>query len=115
MLNFFKLTDFKVLGITTLIVIVITVMFYQHHKIKSLDVELSSTSNDLLLSRENNKLIIDAYEQTLKVEREIAKEQTVTTEAKEKVVVKYKTLIKEVEKRGEIKPDENSNFTIVSF
>ena len=36
-------------------------------------------------------------------------------EQKEKVVIKYQTLVKEVIKRGEIKQDENSNFSIVSF
>ena len=34
---------------------------------------------------------------------------------KEKVVIKYQTLIKEVQKRGEIKQDEKSDFTIVTF
>lgn len=46
---------------------------------------------------------------------EIANEKAVTNEQKEKVVIKYQTLVKEVQKRGEIKQDENSNFTIVSF
>ena len=66
-------------------------------------------------ANKNNKLIIEAYEQTIKVEREIAAEKAVTTEQKEIVVTKYKTLTKTIEKRGEIKQDEKSNFTIVTF
>lgn len=63
----------------------------------------------------NNELIIQAYEQTLAIEKEIAEQKAITQEQKEVVVTKYKTLIKEVEKRGEIKQDEKSNFTIVTF
>ena len=66
-------------------------------------------------ANKNNKLIIEAYEQTIKVEREIAAQKAVTTEQKEVVVTKYKTLTKTIEKRGEIKQDEKSNFTIVTF
>ena len=58
---------------------------------------------------------IEAYEKTLAVEKEIATQKAVTTEQKEIVVTKYKTLTKTIEKRGEIKPDEKSNFTIINF
>lgn len=80
-----------------------------------LDNRLEETKIELNKANANNQKIIEAYEHTLKVEKEIAKEQTVTSEQKEKVVVKYQTLIKEVEKRGEIKQDENGIFTTVSF
>lgn len=66
-------------------------------------------------ANKNNKLIIEAYEQTLAIEREIASQKTITQEQKEVVVTKYKTLTKTIEKRGEIKQDEKSNFTIVTF
>jgi serine/threonine-protein kinase RIO1 len=59
--------------------------------------------------------IIDGYELTLKVEKETSVQKAITQEQKEVVVTKYKTLIKEVEKRGEIKQDEKSSFTIVTF
>ena len=80
-----------------------------------LDNRLEETKIELNEANVNNQKIIEAYEHTLKVEKEIAKEQTVTVEQKEKVVVKYQTLIREVEKRGVVKQDEKSNFTIVSF
>ena len=66
-------------------------------------------------SIKNNELIIKAYEQTLAIEREIAEQKAITQEQKEVVVTKYKTLTKTIEKRGEIKQDEKSNFTIVTF
>lgn len=66
-------------------------------------------------ANKNNKLIIEAYEQTIKIEREIAEQKAITQEQKEVVVTKYKTLTKTIEKRGEIKQDEKSNFTIVTF
>lgn len=78
-------------------------------------VELKTTSLKLVEANKNNELIIEAYEKTLAVEREIATQKAVTTEQKEIVVTKYKTLTKTIEKRGEIKPDEKSNFTIINF
>ncbi len=66
-------------------------------------------------ANKNNALIIQAYEQTIRVEREMAEQKAVTQEQKEIVVTKYKTLTKTIEKRGEIKQDEKSNFTIVTF
>lgn len=89
---------------------------------KSKEIELikkEKTIEDVTLERDeankNNELIIQAYEQTLAIEKEIAAQKAITQEQKEVVVTKYKTLIKEVEKRGEIKQDEKSNFTIVTF
>ncbi len=77
--------------------------------------KLTQTNSKLDEANKNNQLIIQAYEKTLAIEKEIAEQKAVTTEQKEVVVTKYKTLIKEVEKRGEIKQDEKSNFTIVTF
>jgi hypothetical protein len=115
MITFLKTIGLKNIILGAFIIAAISNYIYTQNKIKTLNSELSIKTNDLILAQENNKLIIEAYEQTLKVEREVAKEQSVTTEQKEKVVIKYQTLVKEVEKRGEIKQDENSNFTIVSF
>ena len=97
--------------VAILIGILIALGVYSYY----LDNRLEETKIELNEANANNQKIIEAYEHTLKVEKEIAKEQTVTSEQKEKVVVKYQTLIKEVEKRGEIKQDEKSTFTIVSF
>jgi hypothetical protein len=87
----------------------------QNETITSLNEDIEKKKDKLAQAQNDNKNIIEAYEKTLAIERQIAKEQSVTTEQKEKVVIKYQTLIKEVQKRGEIKQDENSNFTIVSF
>lgn len=97
--------------ITILIGVLITLGAYSYY----LDSRLEKTKIELNEANVNNEKIIEAYEYTLKVEKEISKEQTVASEQKEKVVVKYQTLIKEVEKRGDIKQDENSIFTIVDF
>lgn len=120
-------TFLKTIGLSNIILGVLIIaalgsFAYQNKKISSQNETITSLNKDiekkedkLAQAQNDNKNIIEAYEKTLAIEREIVKEQTVTTEAKEKVVVKYKTLIKEVEKRGEIIQDENSNFTIVSF
>lgn len=66
-------------------------------------------------ANKNNELIIQAYEQTIKVEREISEQKTITNEQKQEVI-KATSKVKEVViKRGEIKQDEKSNFTIVNF
>jgi hypothetical protein len=120
--TFMKTIGFKNIILGILIIAVVGNYAYQNRQINSLKSNLKKTNatleekeQKLNQANEDNKNIIEAYEKTLAIEREVAKEQSVTTEQKEKVVIKYKTLIKAVEKRGEIKPDENSNFTIVSF
>lgn len=93
--------------------ILTAVYFYAQNA--RLENKLQNTSSKLSEANNNNKLMHEAYEKTLSIEREIAEQKLQTQEQKEKVVVKNKTLEKEIEKRGEIKQDENSNFTIVSF
>lgn len=88
---------------------------YLKSSIEDKKIELKTTSLKLDEANKNNVLMHEAYEKTLAIEREIAEQKLQTQEQKEKVVVKYKTLEKEIEKRGEIKQDEKSNFTIVSF
>ena len=88
---------------------------YLQGDLEDKEVELKTTSLKLDEANKNNELIIEAYEKTLAVEKEIATQKAVTTEQKEIVVTKYKTLTKTIEKRGEIKPDEKSNFTIINF
>ena len=97
--------------ISVLIGILLALGAYSYY----LDNRLEKTKIELNEANANNEKIIEAYEYTLQVEKEIAKEQTVTSEQKEKVVVKYQTLIKEVAQRGEIKLDEKDDFTIVEF
>jgi len=66
-------------------------------------------------ANKNNELIIKAYEQTIKVEREISEQKTITNEQKQEVIKTTSKVKEAVIKRGEIKQDEKSNFTIVTF
>lgn len=93
------------------IFILTTLYFYMTSMRATIELQKQTIKN----KEENEKNIIDAYELTLKVEKETSVQKAITQEQKEVVVTKYKTLIKEVEKRGEIKQDEKSNFTIVTF
>ncbi len=120
--TFYKTIGLKNIILGILIITVLTNYAYQNRQINSLKSDLEETNitleekeQKLKEANEDNKNIIEAYEKTLAIEREIVNEKAVTTEQKEKVVIKYQTLIKEVQKRGEIKQDENSNFSIVTF
>lgn len=120
--SLFKTIGLKNIILGILIIAVVGNYAYQNRQINSLKSDLEKTNitleekeQKLKEANEDNKNIIEAYEKTLAIEREIANEKAVTTEQKEKVVIKYQTLIKEVQKRGEIKQDENSNFSIVTF
>ena len=120
--TFYKTIGLKNIILGILIIAAVGTYAYQNRQINSLKSDLEETNitleekeQKLNQANEDNKNIIEAYEKTLAIEREVANEKAVTSEQKEKVVIKYQTLIKEVQKRGEIKPDENSNFTIVSF
>ena len=113
--SLYKTIGLKNIILAILIIAVVGTYAYQNRQINSLKSDLEEKEQKLKEANEDNKNIIEAYEKTLAIEREVANEKAVTTEQKEKVVIKYQTLIKEVQKRGEIKPDENSNFTIVTF
>lgn len=114
MLNFYGMGA-KVTAFISVVLLVIGFIKYQDFKIKNLETKNLETKKELEEANKNNKLIHEAYEKTLAIEKEIADQKLQAQEQKEVVVVKYKTLEKELEKRGEIKQDENSNFTIVSF
>ena len=118
----YKNIGLKNIILAILIIAVVGTYMYQNRQITYLKSDLEKTNitleekeQKLKEANEDNKNIIEAYEKTLAIEREIVNEKAVTSEQKEKVVIKNQTLIKEVQKRGEIKPDENSNFTIVTF
>ena len=120
--SLYKTIGLKNIILAILIIAVVGNYMYQNRQINSLKSDLEKTNitleekeQKLKEANEDNKNIIEAYEKTLAIEREVANEKVVTSEQKEKVVIKYQTLIKEVQKRGEIKPDENSNFSIVTF
>ena len=79
------------------------------------ETELSS-KNELIKSKDTDiQNIITGYEATLEIEKKLATEKAVTQEQKVEVVTKYQTLTNTIKKRGEIKQDEKSNFTIVTF
>lgn len=81
------------------------------------DVELKTTYLKLNEANKNNELIIEAYEKTLAIEKEIASQKAITQEQKEVVVTKQNKYKEAVIKRGEIKKDEKecSNCTLVHF
>ncbi len=120
--SLYKTIGLKNIILALLIIAVVGTYAYQNRQINSLKSDLEKTNitleekeQKLKEANEDNKNIIEAYEKTLAIEREVANEKAVTSEQKEKVVIKYQTLIKEVQKRGEIKQDEKSDFTIVTF
>ena len=59
--------------------------------------------------------IIEGYNATLELERAITKQRTITLEQKQEVIKTTSKVKEAVIKRGEIKQDEKSNFTIVTF
>lgn len=77
--------------------------------------ELSTTKTKLEEANNNNVLIHEAYEKTLAIEREIAEQKATTQEQKEEVIKTTSKVKEAVIKRGEIKQDEKSNFTIITF
>lgn len=122
MLTFIKTIGIKNILIAFLITIVGVWIAYEVTKYKAMVSQLEQSKKEIIKKdeqiKENEKnfdLAVEAYEKTLAIERLIVEQKTITSEQKEKVVIKYQTLVKEVEKRGEIKQDEKSNFTIVTF
>ncbi len=82
---------------------------------QSLKTDLKESNSNLVEQKEINELTIEGYEKTLAIEREISNQKAITQEQKLEVV-KITNKVKEaVIKRGEIKQDEKSNFTIVTF
>lgn len=113
--SFIKIVGLKNIVLFFIVIAVVGNYIYQYKKIDELHKQVIDKDNKLTEANNNNKLMHEAYEKTLAIEREIAEQKLQTQEQKEKVVAKHKTLEKEVEKRGEIKQDEKSNFTIVTF
>ena len=100
------------------VLIIASTFGYINHLQSSLenkDTEISSKDEIIKSKDADIENIIEGYEKTLAIEKEIASQKAVTQEQKEVVVTKYKTLTKTIEKRGVIKQDEKSNFNIVTF
>lgn len=115
MYSFLQVIGLKNIFLITLVIAIVGNFMYQKKVEESLEKEITESNIKLNEANENNRLMNEAYELTLKVEKETSVQKAITQEQKEVVVTKYKTLIKEVEKRGEIKQDEKSSFTIVTF
>jgi hypothetical protein len=114
---FSSLTGFskKIYIVIGLILALILASIWTGYYVNSLKSDLEKKSLQLEEANENNTKIIEAYEYSLKVQAEISKEEAISIEEKEKVIIKNKVLTKEIQKRGVIKEDENSNFTIFTF
>jgi hypothetical protein len=92
--------------------IVLAYFIFQNQSLKT---DLKESNSSLAEQKQINDLTIKGYEQTLKVEKEIADEKAIALEQKIEVTKTSSKVKEAVIKRGEIKPDEKSNFTIVTF
>ena len=109
LLSFFN--QFKIYIYLALAIVLAYLMFQN----QSLKTDLKESNSNLVEQKEINELTIEGYEKTLAIEREISNQKAITQEQKLEVV-KITNKVKEaVIKRGEIKQDEKSNFTIVTF
>lgn len=66
-------------------------------------------------ANKNNKLIIEAYEQTIKIEREMAEQKAITQSQKQEVIKSTSKVKEAVIKRGEIKQDEKADFIAIEL
>ena len=105
------------LVIGAVLIVASTFGYIKYLQSDSEDKDIKLSAKDEIIKRKNADIenIIEGYEKTLAIEKEIASQKAVTQEQKEVVVTKYKTLTKTIEKRGVIKQDEKSNFNIVTF
>lgn len=105
------------LGIVLVLVAIWSVSYVNNLKSDLADEKLSKETykEKLNEANNNNELIIQAYEKTLAIEREISNEKAITQEQKIEVIKTTSKVKEAVIKRGEMKQDEKSNFTIVTF
>jgi hypothetical protein len=125
MFSFLSELNPKVYFVTFAVFVVVLVggyIGYLEYKLKNKEIELikkeqkiKETNDDLVEQKQINDLTIKGYEQTLKVEKEIADEKAIALEQKIEVTKTTNKVKEAVIKRGEIKQDEKSNFTIVTF
>ena len=100
------------------ILVIASIGGYINHLQSSLEdkeTELSS-KNEIIKSKDADiQNVITGYEATLEIEKKLATEKAVAQEQKEVVITNNQTLKNTIQKRGDIKQDEKSNFTIVTF
>ena len=96
-------------------IIAIFILLSLYFYMTSLKTTIELQKQTIIQNEIDKKNIIDGYELTLKVEKEIATEKAIQTEQKQEVIKTTSRVKEAVIKRGEIKQDEKSNFTIVTF
>ena len=79
------------------------------------DKKIEEVTSERDEANKNNELIIEAYEKTLAIEKEIAEQKSITQEQKQEVIKTTSKLKEAVIKRGEFKQNEKSNFTVITF
>ncbi len=108
----------KVYFISGVLLALVGIGFYINHLQSELldrETKLEATSSKLKESNENNTKIIEAYEEALSIQLAKAEQKAIAQEQKIEVIKTTSKLKEAVIKRGEIKQDEKSNFTIVTF
>lgn len=123
----FLSTAFKTIGLKNIILGIFLIAAlanyaYQNKKISSQNKTITTLNEDiekekvkLAQAQNDNKNIIEAYEKTLAIEREIAKETAIVKIEKEKVVKKITEYKQAVNLRGIVKDEKICNCTLVSF
>ena len=104
----FQSMSIKIVLAITLVLSVVGVFKYQSSKIEKLEATIQEKN-------ENFEKAVNAYEFSLKVERESAAQNAITQEQKEVVVRKTNVLKEAIIKRGKINEDSSSDYTVVSF
>ncbi len=111
-------TKFLLSAIGLLVGIVVTLAIYSYFassNLESANKKLVEKELEIQMKDEEFEKAKKIYEENLALEKEIIKQNTIT-ELERQQVTKTRDKLKEaVIKRGEIKEDEKSNFTIVDF
>lgn len=98
-----------------LVLLVVGVFALQGLYIRYVSNELEATKQEVEKERQEKQELTATYEKNLEIEMKKRVFESQVYKSKEQVL-KQKSKVKEEEvKRGEIKDDENSNFTIANF
>ena len=122
MFSFLSGFSLKTYLVTGVIAIAVGYIGYLKLDSKSKEIELikkdkkiEEVTSERDEANKNNELIIEAYEKTLAIEKEIAEQKSITQEQKQEVIKTTSKLKEAVIKRGEFKQNEKSNFTVITF
>lgn len=111
-------TKFLLSAIGLLVGIVVTLAIYSYFassNLESANKKLVEKELEIQKKDEEFKKAKEAYEKNLVLEKEITKQNTITELERQQAAKTTNKLKEAVIKRGEIKKDEKSNFTIVNF